>query len=210
MPYLICNNCKNSYELQEGESPEDFDLKCACGGQFEYFPSKYEYYKNNRDDKSGTSNSQETLEGENVSANGVFANFDSQSKALLVVGVVCVILFIAIFSSGVFSSMAPSYADVLPADFKAAKAPVLVELYAPRCSACSQFDSEVMTNPDVQSKLSGYSVMRINVDTDQELASRFKISVIPTMVLLDANGKEIRRNEGYMSSNEFLDFLKSS
>jgi len=34
--YLICNKCGSYYELQEGESPEDFDKTCECGGTFEY------------------------------------------------------------------------------------------------------------------------------------------------------------------------------
>jgi phosphatidylserine/phosphatidylglycerophosphate/cardiolipin synthase-like enzyme len=33
--YLICNKCKNYYELQLDESPEDFDLDCKCGGKLE-------------------------------------------------------------------------------------------------------------------------------------------------------------------------------
>lgn len=32
MAYLVCENCKGYYELQSGESPEDFDL-CPCGGK---------------------------------------------------------------------------------------------------------------------------------------------------------------------------------
>ena len=36
MGYLICDKCKGSYELQLGESPEDFDLVCECGGKLEF------------------------------------------------------------------------------------------------------------------------------------------------------------------------------
>ena len=36
MGYLICNKCKNYYELQPGESPEDFELNCSCGGKLEF------------------------------------------------------------------------------------------------------------------------------------------------------------------------------
>ena len=31
--YLVCNKCKNYYELQSGESLEDFELDCKCGGK---------------------------------------------------------------------------------------------------------------------------------------------------------------------------------
>ena len=35
MSYLICDKCGGYYELQEGESPEDFDV-CQCGGELLY------------------------------------------------------------------------------------------------------------------------------------------------------------------------------
>lgn len=35
MGYLICKKCGGFYELEEGESPEDFS-KCECGGNLEY------------------------------------------------------------------------------------------------------------------------------------------------------------------------------
>lgn len=34
--YLVCDNCGGYYELQEGESPEKFDLSCDCGGKIQY------------------------------------------------------------------------------------------------------------------------------------------------------------------------------
>lgn len=35
MSYLICDKCGGYYELQEGESPEDFDV-CQCGGKLKH------------------------------------------------------------------------------------------------------------------------------------------------------------------------------
>lgn len=37
--YLICDTCRGYYELQEGESPEDFLSKCDCGGKLIYSKS---------------------------------------------------------------------------------------------------------------------------------------------------------------------------
>jgi len=34
--YLVCDKCEGSYELQSGESPEDFD-RCQCGGKLKYY-----------------------------------------------------------------------------------------------------------------------------------------------------------------------------
>ena len=39
MGFLVCKECGGYYELQEGESPEDFSDKCECGGLLEYAPS---------------------------------------------------------------------------------------------------------------------------------------------------------------------------
>jgi hypothetical protein len=36
MPYLVCDRCGGYYELQAGESPEDFSDKCECGGHLSY------------------------------------------------------------------------------------------------------------------------------------------------------------------------------
>lgn len=33
--YLVCTHCRGYYELQEGESPDDF-VSCECGGPLEY------------------------------------------------------------------------------------------------------------------------------------------------------------------------------
>jgi len=40
MPYLICGQCGAYYELEKGESPQDFELLCDCGGKLEYYPNK--------------------------------------------------------------------------------------------------------------------------------------------------------------------------
>jgi hypothetical protein len=39
MGYLICENCGGYYELQPGESPDDFTDVCACGGKLIYSES---------------------------------------------------------------------------------------------------------------------------------------------------------------------------
>jgi len=44
MGYIICNKCGGYYELQEGESPKDFEA-CHCGGNLRYVESIKEVYK---------------------------------------------------------------------------------------------------------------------------------------------------------------------
>lgn len=56
MGYLICDQCGGYYELKEGESPEDFEINCECGGILKTINNLEEYY----DNKSNM-----TLEGSN-------------------------------------------------------------------------------------------------------------------------------------------------
>jgi hypothetical protein len=36
--YLSCDDCRGYYELQRGESPEDFCEQCECGGNLTFTP----------------------------------------------------------------------------------------------------------------------------------------------------------------------------
>ena len=36
MAYLVCDKCGGYYELQPGESPDNFSDKCECGGHLRY------------------------------------------------------------------------------------------------------------------------------------------------------------------------------
>jgi hypothetical protein len=35
MPFIICSECNGYYELEEGESADDFD-NCHCGGKLKF------------------------------------------------------------------------------------------------------------------------------------------------------------------------------
>ncbi|NMC67630.1 MAG: NERD domain-containing protein [Spirochaetales bacterium] len=83
MGYLICDNCHGYYELEEGESPEDFSSKCECGGNLKY--------------KSSISSNHETeSEGRDKVAYG-YSHTDEKSfnyKIVMIFGIV--IIFVGI------------------------------------------------------------------------------------------------------------------
>lgn len=47
MSYVICEKCGGYYELQEGESPDDFD-RCQCGGNLKYSENMEDYVQNEK------------------------------------------------------------------------------------------------------------------------------------------------------------------
>ncbi len=50
MTHLCCDKCGKCYELQPGESPEDFDDTCDCGEKLTVYNNLKDFYKNNPQD----------------------------------------------------------------------------------------------------------------------------------------------------------------
>lgn len=48
----------------------------------------------------------------------------------------------------------------------------------------------------------------IDIDQERELAGKYNVQVVPTIVILDAGGKELTRVEGAMSKSEFVGLIK--
>ena len=58
-----------------------------------------------------------------------------------------------------------------------AKEPVLVDFWAAWCPPCR------MMNPVIESLAKDFKVVKVNVDTNQELAAHYKISSIPVLMI---------------------------
>jgi hypothetical protein len=66
--YLVCEKCKGRYELQDGESPNDFE-SCECGGSLKYFENEEHLTESNdlnaKLDNSNLEKSNVSIEAEN-------------------------------------------------------------------------------------------------------------------------------------------------
>lgn len=82
--------------------------------------------------------------------------------------------------------------------------PVLVDFYADWCGPCKMLapivDAVAEENSDVK-------VCRINIDENEELAVKYGIMSIPTLVVIK-NGEEVRRTVGVVGKEEILEMLK--
>lgn len=82
--------------------------------------------------------------------------------------------------------------------------PVLLDFYADWCGPCRQ-----MTPVVHELQAAGYSIRKVNVDHERELAARFKISAIPCFVLV-VGGKEVKRVSGMQSRQELQGMLAAA
>ena len=89
------------------------------------------------------------------------------------------------------------------AEAVASKVPVLVDFWAPWCMPCrmiAPFVEELAEELDGQVK-----VCKVNIDEEEELAVRFSVRSIPTLILLK-NGEEAARTVGAHGKDELKAF----
>jgi len=81
----------------------------------------------------------------------------------------------------------------------------LLKFEAPWCSSC-----RVLSNLLKDIDLTGIEVVPINIDVDTASAKAYGIRGLPTIVLLDITGEEIKRKSGAMNASELRAFLETS
>ena len=84
--------------------------------------------------------------------------------------------------------------------------PVLVNFYADWCVWCKRLESTTFRDAKVATVLQN-RVVPLSLDVDgsgRQLSNEYRVDGLPTIVVLDAGGREIGRIPGYMSPESFL------
>jgi len=98
-------------------------------------------------------------------------------------------------------------ATVQDFDQKISSGIVLVDFYGPWCGPCKRLGPVVDSAAD---KLkSGQKIIKVNIDQSGDLARRFNVSAVPTLILFK-NGKEVNRMQGAVNEATLLDFINST
>lgn len=83
------------------------------------------------------------------------------------------------------------------------KETAVVDFYATWCGPCKMF------GPVFEEVANGSSINFVKVDVDKksDIAREYGVMTIPTVILFK-KGREVKRNIGYMSKDELIDFMK--
>lgn len=81
--------------------------------------------------------------------------------------------------------------------------PVLVDFYADWCVPCKQLPPVLKT---VKQELREVKIIKVDVDKNPFIASRFRITRIPTLILF-MNGKPLWAGEGVFNADELKSIL---
>lgn len=71
---------------------------------------------------------------------------------------------------------------------------VLIDFWASWCAPCRMLSPVI---DEVAEEVTGVKVVKVNVDTERELAATFDVMSIPTLVVMK-DGKEVNRSMGYI------------
>ena len=96
------------------------------------------------------------------------------------------------------------YEDILK-QAKVENKPVFIDFYATWCGPCKQLAETVFTDEGLAAYFNSHFLcLRVDIDKLPKLAQKYQIQSIPTLVFLDAKGKETRRRSGIMPIQNLL------
>ncbi len=86
------------------------------------------------------------------------------------------------------------------------KTPVLVDFFADWCGPCKVLAPILKEVKDDLGE--NIKIVKIDVDKNQPLASKYQVLGVPTMILFK-DGKQLWRQSGVLQKNDLLDIISS-
>ena len=89
---------------------------------------------------------------------------------------------------------------------------MIVDFYADWCIPCKELDANTFSDPrvvEISKKFTPYKVDMTKTlsDETEQLRSEFNIIGMPTVLIIDSNGKEIHRLTGFVDADEFFKMI---
>ena len=83
----------------------------------------------------------------------------------------------------------------------------LLKFHATWCQPCKMLSVVINeSKADIESLM--VQIEEIDVDQNMELAKKYNIRGVPTLVMVEDSGQEARRKSGYMSNDELIRFVE--
>ncbi len=84
---------------------------------------------------------------------------------------------------------------------------IFIDFYAEWCAPCKVLEEIVFPAPEVQKALEEYVFMKVDTDESPEVGQYLNVVAMPTLLVLDAQGKEIHRSIGMIEVQDLVELL---
>lgn len=88
--------------------------------------------------------------------------------------------------------------------------PVILDFYADWCSPCIAMEEGTYPDPGVISELADFVAIKVDTQKRIDIESKYGIAYYPTVVFLDAEGREVSRHIGYLGPEDMVEEIKKS
>ncbi|MDF2692744.1 MAG: Cytochrome c-type biosis protein DsbD, protein-disulfide reductase, partial [Labilithrix sp.] len=91
--------------------------------------------------------------------------------------------------------------------------PVLIDFGAEWCAACKKLEHQTFPDPNVRSEAQRFVTLRVDATDDEDvnvnkLKDKYKVVGLPTVIMLDKNGKEAVRFNDFVKPEQFYTAMK--
>lgn len=77
------------------------------------------------------------------------------------------------------------------------------------CPPCKMMKANIFPADKVKEALENYVVLFVDADENRPLAIKYQVAGIPAFMIVDENGKVLKRHSGLLSENQMSDWLSN-
>jgi thiol:disulfide interchange protein DsbD len=96
---------------------------------------------------------------------------------------------------------------------RSAARPALVDFMATWCIPCNEMEHTTYADPEVREQAERFAMFKADITRESEettaIVERYAVHGVPTVILIDREGNEVRRLVGYVGPDEMVAAMRA-